>query len=256
MSLNIDNLLLDRLDPECNYFQDLDLLCDTQSNYHSIGDFNLKLSENKPKFSVVNHNIRSFNANLDHFLNSFSPESFPDCFIFTETWCTETDSPYIAGYEAFHSRRTSGRSGGVSIFISTKFNSRILPDITVNINSIETCSVEVATATESIVLCGVYRPHGDTVENFRSSLDRIMNDSSIGGKTAIFAGDFNINGLSEDLDNLAFTDLMRSHHFFPVITKPTRIPTIDSQSPTLLDQISSDVYFPTFFSGQLASKRD
>ena len=117
---------LDRLDPEQNYFEDLEHVCDTRSEYISIENFNESLSENVGKLSIVNHNIRSLNANLDNFLASFDATVFPDCLVFTETWCTDWDSPHINGHNAFHTRRTSGRSGEVSIFIKNSYPAHMI----------------------------------------------------------------------------------------------------------------------------------
>ena len=228
---------LDRLDPEQNYFEDLEHVCDTRSEYISIENFNESLSENVGKLSIVNHNIRSLNANLDNFLASFDAAAFPDCLVFTETWCTDWDSPHINGYNAFHTRRNSGRSGGVSIFIKNSYPAHMIDGLSFANSAIEICSVEIKSSSESFLLCGIYRPHGDTVDNFCSSVEGILNDSALNRKTSIFLGDFNINGLSNNLDNLNFSNLMNSHHYFPVISKPTHIPNVQSHNPTLLDQI-------------------
>ena len=50
------------------------------------------------------------------------------------------------------------------------------------------------------------------------------------------AGDFNYNLLSEN-SNTTFVDTFQSHHFFPLITKPTRFPENDNHSPSLIDHI-------------------
>ena len=56
-------------------------------------------------------------------------------------------------------------------------------------------------------------------------------------------GDLNICLLKPNNSNLNFSNLLFSHHFNPLITKPTRFPQIEGEQPSCLDHIWVNKYF-------------
>ena len=60
-------------------------LVNTDSDYLTVSDYNLLMTENyKHSLSILNYNIRSFNANKDSLIGLFeTPESHPDIIVLT-----------------------------------------------------------------------------------------------------------------------------------------------------------------------------
>ena len=165
----------------------------------------------------------------------------PDIVVLTETWFDENRKyvDCIASYNSFHTVREYGRGGGVSIFVSDRYECALLDDLCVSNDTIESCSVKINMHGESIVILGIYRPHTDTVLNFTQELGRFLESNTISGYKVCVTGDFNVNLLnSESTDSMSLVNLLQSNHFIPVITKPTRFPPNNSLiEPTLLDHM-------------------
>ena len=229
-----NNSFFNDLDPDFNYSNSQNL--NSTSNYFSIEDYNSHISKVN-SFSIVNHNIRSFSANSDAFLCSFEKDSLPDAFVFSETWVNNFNNPQIPEYNSYHTHRDSGRSGGVSVFVKKQISSEFIPELSFARQSIEVCSVKISTNSESFIIMGIYRPHAGTTEDFLTELDLILNSRRLQGSTNLLLGDFNINFLSDCRQTELFINKMRSYHYSQLLSKPTRIPNIDSHVPTLLDHI-------------------
>ena len=103
--------------------------------------------------------------------------------------------------------------------------------------NIEICSVEVCMNNVMVLVLGIYRPHSGTVQNFNESLSSILDEPYFRNKLCILLGDFNINLLSDDPPTNSFIYNMQSHHFLPLITKPTRFSPVPNSQPSLIDHI-------------------
>ena len=80
---------LNEYDPDTNYFDSHISENHVFSSYDSIDDFtssNQTLLKDSSFISIISQNIRSFDKNKETFLLLFNENSFPDCFIFSETW--------------------------------------------------------------------------------------------------------------------------------------------------------------------------
>ena len=157
----------------------------------------------------------------------------PDVFILTETWLTPWDNPIIRGYKSYHTFRPLGRSGGVSIFVKSSLQSNSVPVLSFANSTIESCSVEIK-STPPVVVTGIYRPHSDTVTNFTSSLDNLLNNRFLTNKTSVILGDMNINLLTDNHDVNLFCGLLRSLHYLLVISLPNSIPPNNNHASSLL----------------------
>ena len=220
-------------DPETNYLGINSM--HTSSEYISIENY-LSLNNNDG-LTIFNYNIRSLNSNLDTFISTFSNSNLPDIFVLTETWMNDFDNINIPGYNAYHTIRTWGRSGGVSIFVRSDFMSKNIVDFSYSNTSIEICTVEIKSNNHSIIIIGVYRPHCDHFDNFSSSIYSILNNDKFRNKEILLMGDFNINFLGVDSLVNDFMDNINTYHFVPVISKPTRFAPNNSNTCSLLDQI-------------------
>ena len=217
------------------------------SNYFTIDDFNLScsnatnLNPNNPELFLINQNIRSFNANGDKFVAFLqSLEIEPNFVILTETWNKpeHLELYRIANYDGVHTCR--GRGGGVSIYIKSSFKFELLEELSVCNGIIESCTVKVDMNGSYMIIIGIYRPHGGSVENFISTLESFIDNPIVrSSKLVIITGDFNINLINENSpETQNLTTLMHSKHFLPAITKPTRFPSNSSTtSPSSLDHV-------------------
>ena len=185
--------------------------------------------------NIINFNIRSFNKNSTSFLPVLEKSS-PHVLILTETWFTTEYQASIPNYESYHTVRSDRQSGGVSIYIRDGLISRKIPELCYVNCDIEICTVEVSIDKEPIYFIGIYRPHSGTIERFTLEFERILQNPLFRNRRCCSAGDFNHNLLNESM-NTQFVNTLQSHHFFPVITKPTRFPANDNHSPSLIDHI-------------------
>ena len=186
----------------------------------------------------MSYNIRSFNANSEIFLSMFQNYNcFPDILCLTETWFNEFSSEEIPGFTSYHTIRENGRSGGVSIYIKDSFNSCLMPNYSFSNNDIEICCVQITSNNISIYIFAIYRPHSGTIQNFNEILSSILDNPCMRNKLCVILGDLNINLLNDDLHTNSFIYNMQSHHFFPLITKPTRFSPIPGINPSLIDHI-------------------
>ena len=227
------------VDPDSNYFDGLfdSLATSQQSNYVSVSEYNTAMS-NSDSISFMAYNIRSFKANSNTFFPIFHNfNSYPDVFCLSETWFQDALTEDIPGFVSYHTVRVEGRSGGVSVFVKEYLKSRLLPNFCLSNNNIELCSVELSLNNTTVNIFGIYRPHSGTIQSFNDILSSILDDQSCRSKLCVLLGDFNINLLSDDSAINSFMHNLHSHHFLPLITKPTRFPAISNSLPTLLDQI-------------------
>ena len=194
------------------------------------------------QYSLINFNIRSYNANFTAYeaLLESIPNEF-DFQILTETWNSE-DSLSLClmdGYSGHHTFRAGSRGGGVSVFCRNKFSIDKLISLSVCTPVVETCVVQVKLGTNNLVILGVYRPPSGNVLDFLSDLNDILLSPLLKNKSIIVAGDCNIDLLDINSSSVAaYMASMRSLYFLPIITKPTRFPPNDSAGhPSSLDHI-------------------
>ena len=231
--------LIEQIDPDLNYLNEIfeSINSSKQSCYISVEESNSLISD-KTFFSILTYNIRSFNANSDSFFSMFNDnKNFPDILCLTETWFQDGVTEDISEYISYHTIRDSGRSGGVSIFIKSNFNSKLISQFSFSNIDIEVCTIEVILNNKPVILIGIYRPHSGTIFNFNNVLNSILDNNTIRGKLCILLGDFNINILNDDVPVNSFIHNLQSGHFYPLVTKPTRFSNQDGISPSLLDHV-------------------
>ena len=229
--------LLD-FDPDPNYYNNNFDGNHVFSVFDGVEDFlksNPVSIDSQNFITVFNQNIRSINQNLDNFLTLFSENTMPDVFVLSETW-HDVDTPVvIPGYNSFHTVR-QGRSGGVSVFVKGQFSSCLVDEYSYANNNVEICIVKVANSCQHLYICGVYRPHSGSIENFSLEIETVLNCNLLSNSPCIISGDFNINLLREGGDVDGFVDMMRSHHFLQVILDATR-PGHGLSASSLIDHI-------------------
>ena len=213
MTMNSNDDLLSDLDPDLNYYGNVI----DENHIFTIYDTVDEFTTNNPIFlndtnsiSVISQNIRSFNANLDNFLLLFDNDTMPDVFIFSETWHGINYPVIIPGCTGHHTIR-QGRSGGVSIYVKNNISSCSVEKLCFANDIIEICSIKVSTSYDNLCICGIYRPHSSTIDDFSSALENILNEPTIANTSCIFSGDFNMNLISDAENVKRFVEMMNNN---------------------------------------------
>lgn len=223
------------IDPDLNYLNDFQnsLTC----NSVSVDEFCTQVQDsNSNMFSFISYNVRSFYANAKYILPVIE-RSDPHAVVLTETWFTNDYQASILNYNEFHTIRSNARSGGVSIYSDNKFNSKKIEDLSYANLNIELCTVRIMLGEEPIFIIGIYRPHSGNIDSFCDEIACILQNPILRNKRCFLTGDFNINMLHDCPLNSHFVDTLQSHHFFPVISLPTRFSPIENVQPSLIDHI-------------------
>ena len=221
--MTFETVLLDRIDPDDNYYENIGPEnFGNISQYIAVSDFN-SLASRSNFFTIINYNIRSFNANSDTFFSMLNSDVMPEIYVFTETWFTEENKVNLNNYKSYHVLRLSGqRSGGVSIFVRDDLVSNLVTDLCISNSTIECCTVEVRINEKQYLIVGIYKPHGESIENFCSSLLEILDSNLMRNKICCLLGDFNINILNPGRAIEPFLTMLQSFHYLNLIHKPTR----------------------------------
>ena len=198
-----------------------------------------------PFTNIIHVNIRSIRKNFDHLKSLLHclPKP-PDVIAVTETWLQQhTKHMYeIEGYISFHLTRTIREQGGVSIYVKQSFQSLSIQQFcTVNL-SIEMCTVHIKATNLNIIVSVIYRPHSKhkDVENFTKLMSDTLLHDLFKNNNSILIGDFNINLFEHNTHHPTenFLNVMQSLMYFPHISRPTRFPdTNDNTPPSLLDNV-------------------
>ena len=165
----------------------------------------------------------------------------------TETWLQNAShSLDINGFSFFHKHRSNRIGGGVGLYLSENFDSRVRDDLCFDNDAItELLFVEINNSIGKNIIIGViYRPPDQDVASFLSSYNKLLGKITKENKICYIMGDFNLNLLRFQQHSLTgeFLEQMYSNAFFPLILRPSRI---TSHSATLIDNI---------FTNQLHSK--
>ena len=130
----------------------------------------------------------------------------------------------------------SGRSGGVSTFVKNSIFSQPITELFLSYNSIENSSILIISSNVNLSNLGIYRTYSDSIENFTSTMNEILNPNIIRNNIFIVIGYLNINLALNNPDVNNFLTVMQSCHLISIITKPTCFPA-NSGNPSFLDHI-------------------
>ena len=238
------NDFLSNIDPDENFLNTLfsEYGSNQKSEYFSIDRYNTFYSDFPASLSIINYNLRSFNANNDNFdvmLNSLV--KFPEIITQCETWLnTESQnlSPYT-NFKSYHTVRESPRlGGGVAVHVKNTFSSEKITSLSNCNESIESCVVKVGRGDSSFIfIVCIYRPPNGSITSFLPYLLEILNSDMLKNGKVIILGDLNINILTENTITNRFVYELQALNYLPLITQPTRFSPIPGIQPTLLDQI-------------------
>lgn len=201
-----------------------------------------KYSSNDLRYnlSCIHVNSRSLSRNfeaLSLFLSSLTIQS--TVVGVTETWLND-DSPLsmcnISDYEFVGNCRKSKRGGGVGFYIRKDISFKRRTDLDVNTDFLESIFIEIDNIGSSVLICVMYRPPSQSVNDFCESLNNILNNVNQEKKKFYLMGDFNIDLLKVGNVQYAndFLDLLLMNSMVPLIHYPTRV---SDSSASLIDNI-------------------
>ena len=195
------------------------------SRYFTTEQFNNLDINDKNNFSILCHNVRSLNANLE-LTETFIGELKHNfsAIVFTESWLNDDISHLIQfpNFDAYHSLRPRGKKGGgVSLFINSKYLTEVIESCTLNLPFIESLFVKITYKNKQIILACVYRPPNSDVNLFTEKLMQMIHTCNVPDcDNFILCGDFNIDLLKLDNDNNVsnFLNTCRSLALLPLIS--------------------------------------
>ena len=250
--------MLDDIDPDIHHLNAIfpEYTSHHASSYYDLSEFRQNMTISDNDLGIIHLNIRSLVPKLDEvkfFLSSLSSDFEIICF--SETWLSKgtIDLVNFTNYNHYHTVREDGRrGGGVSVFLSYRFKAKILDNITVVEQFIESLFVQFKYGGKLMLVGIIYRPPSSDLLLFLSKMEDIL--MSIGRQKydrVLICGDFNIDILNVDGDASTsnFINLLSSHFLLPLITRPTRI---SNNSYSLIDNIFSQ-NLNNFTSGILLS---
>jgi hypothetical protein len=219
---HLNHQTLDDLNP------DLNILPSLNNRIYSYSDFPLEPNFNT-LFSLFHSNVRSLPQNNTELTNCLHLTDVSFSIIaLTETWLTSNnkDNYDIPDYNSIHSVRTERRGGGVSLFISSKFEFKPRPDLDTFNDDIESLFIEIPTTRElnPLIIGVIYRPPNRSFQNFIKILEDILRVIKHENKTSYLLGDFNIDISAFQNDTVAseLLDLIHSETHIPLINSTTR----------------------------------
>ena len=232
------------IDLDYNYLEQLypNLFSDDFGGYFTYDLFNSDKSITNCDLGILSYNIRSLYNKIDVFSAVLSQlQSRFDIICVCETWLTGDTKELVplVGYVDHHVVRSDGRrGGGVSVYISDIYNSRIVEEYSVAYDYLESIVVDCGFRNKRFIICNLYRPPNGNVFSFMGEVDNILNHIRNIGDEIIICGDFNFDLLSYTRSDevLNFANLMSGNSVIPLISNPTRFNDTNG-SATLLDNI-------------------
>ena len=240
---NFDDLISNPLrgaDPDTNFFACIQSPC--ESNYFSENSVNALCGPHSNDLSLFHLNIRSIPANfssLSLYLSSLKVDF--DVIAISETWLREhtADAFGLPCYKMESRYREIRTGGGVSILIKESLKYIVRNDLTLFNDTIESLFIEVVSLHKRVIIAVIYRPPGTDIRDFNDSLTEVLDIIKRERKICYIMGDFNIDLLksNQHIPSSEFCELLFSHSFFPLISKPTRA---TFETATLIDNIFSN----------------
>jgi hypothetical protein len=193
-------------------------------------------------FTILSVNIESLHAKHEEFQlfleNLIQSDNRFDAILIQESWLDKNDDLSLLqlnGYNMISKGKTCGRKGGLTIYLDESYTYRPI-DFPYTASFWENQFVEVSGngLLKNLLLWNLYRPPRDTIDEFIVELKDILTQIDKAKYSVVIGGDFNINLLNINNDNLTaeFFDLLTSYSYYPKITMPTRF---SNKKGTLID---------------------
>ena len=180
---------------------------ENECKYIDVEDFiNLRKRKSRETLTTIFYNVRSSSKNLNEFSNDFLiDDSEYDLLCFAETRLTKDSSPLfkLSAYEMYSNPRYA-QSGGVAIYVNRSHSSTVVPDLSLMESEIETVFVDVCMNEKRYMVGCIYRPLRYSIRAFLIRFGSLLAliGENYGSHIVILQGDFNINLLSSDSNDL------------------------------------------------------
>lgn len=209
--------------------------------YEPVSDYifhNEFLTQTLPSNSlkILSYNICSIPKHLDSLSDQYLSSSTTDLDVIglCETRLNDNIcNLYKLGDYIPYFQNKSTQSGGLAMYLHSKFQGEVIKPVCLQLSHIESLFVNV-TKPVNFVVGIVYRPPNSSFVDFLGSMEEILLILSNLHLKSYVMGDFNINLLSINDNATNYINLFQSFNFTQTITKPTRV---TNKSATLLDHI-------------------
>lgn len=165
-----------------------------------------------------------------------------DIIILQETWKIDILNLSLHGFDGpiFRNRQTS-RGGGVAFYIRNNLEYKILDEMTISENFIETLTIKVIHKYQTHIIMNIYRPpRQNLTPPFYENIEKLIQfkDRKFPKSSLEVIGDFNLNIYDEKIRD-KFYEIAITNGLLPIVTKPTRV---TASTSTIIDNIwTSDV---------------
>ena len=204
-------------------------------NYCKYVEYNS--SPKSHKFKIIHINIRSLVKNLTDVIDIITTES-PDILLLCETFLHNNNSTkcIIDNYKFYNVNRSTGKGGGVGIYVKSSIaSSCFYPKTNVPNPDIESIFVKCDTPHGELIVSELYRKPNTPEHYFIEYVEMLCTELNDSKDSFVIGTDQNINMLNvENTKVKKLIDVTFQNRIIPCITKPTRI---CKNTATLIDQI-------------------
>ena len=190
------------VDPDIQFYTDMNYLNIRTSNYYSEDLFNTTISNLgfKHPLSFLHSNIRSLKAHhveLEAYLGMLNFEF--SILGISESWLTEVNCDLypLSDYNLIEQHRESRSGGGVCIFVKSDIPFQERSDLNRNSSVLECIFLEmdkcVFCTNKNIIVGVVYRPPDTNVSDFIDTFGEVLTIINKEKKLGYIMGDFNLD---------------------------------------------------------------
>ena len=153
----------------------------------------------------------------------------------SETWLTNDENINIPDYNFIGNGRSNKRGGGVGCLIRKDLRYKRRKELETFNQFIETICIEIYSKSNNVIIAIVYRPPGQSVNDFFSALEMSLGAITREKKQCFLIGDFNIDLLASSNQQVNdITYRLSSFSCTPLTLNPNRIAR---SSATLIDNV-------------------
>ena len=201
---------------------------------------NYSHNEMSTKLSCIHINSRSLCHNFDQICSFLNLLSYQPAIIgISETWINANSCLSLCNLENYvfiNNPRKEKRGGGVGIYIRNDINYTRRLDLDINTCFLESIFIEIKNHNCSTLICVMYRPPNQAIDDFLSTLDELLQVINREKSILYMLGDFNLNllNIGKVQSVTDFLDLLLLHSMYPLVKYPTRVA---GRSSSVIDNI-------------------
>ena len=218
------------------------ILRELNFKYLTPEELNSSVSQNSVNLSVFHLNVRSLNSKHSLLCQLLSLIELKfDVIVLSEIWSVNIEflTNILPGYTFHYDLPEDSKIGGIGLFIKNTFQQQEICQFKINStssNRVENKWLEIQAGQKKYIIGGIYRHPNQSIRDFMSNLEHVLNAISDQKLPCIIAGDINIDltKCNTSNDTAAYVDCLFMHNCQPTVLMPTRI---TSKSATLIDHI-------------------